>query len=102
MEENKIHSLQIKTDWDVWNSTWVTNKAYRLSEKYKVEIEIKVKPKSVELLINFGVAVVSGVISNLIYEELKKYLRKKKQKSEKMKRPLPLAVLIKNGKKEII
>ena len=65
---------------DSWDATWITNKLYRLVEKYKVRVTLDAKPGSLEL-----VAIVVGV-GDLIYHVHKDFvdyiIKKRRRKKE--------------------
>jgi hypothetical protein len=97
MKENEKQTIKIHVKWDNWNSLLLTSKIFRISEKNKVEIEIKVKPGSIELL--YGIFYSTMHLATMyglfrMIDDIAKYIRERRAKHrEKTKKRLPKATI---------
>ncbi|MGA2875819.1 MAG: hypothetical protein ABSE82_09830 [Nitrososphaerales archaeon] len=67
---------------DVWEATWIVNKALNVSEKYHSEVEFKSKPTGsyeIAAAILVPITIYSGKKTiDLVFDEIKTYLERRR------------------------
>ena len=93
-QENKRPDIEIRAKWDIWNSTWLTNKIFRLADEHKLKVKIEVKPGSIELWFIIDMVLRVYGLYQLV-KEIQKYIERRKQRyREKKKEELPTVTII--------